>query len=157
MTASLWPAVVDALVSTLTAANLDGVVFDGPPPADDSTMLGVAIGMATADDVEDAAGTTSQTWRDAGPAPQAAREERGTVRCTAWAWSGDDWQFAARRAQLAGLLDDISDTLAAVTPMGLQQIVDLRLADSITWVQTQSKGGTTVEAMFTVAYTAIVT
>ena len=156
MIGSLWPHVTDALVGGLRAADLGAaVVFDGPPPVDDATGLGVSVGLASPDDAEQSAGTTRQVWRDAGPAPFAARQENGTVRCTAWAFAGNDWDFATLRGQVAALLDGIQDGLAAISPLGLAQVTDLRLADEITWVQSQTPTGTTVEAMFAVAYQAV--
>lgn len=158
MTGSLWPSVVDALVDAMRGADLGGaVVFDGPPPVDDSSPLAVAVGLATPEDAGQSAGSTRQSWRDAGPAPFAAREESGMVRCTAWAFSGDDWDFRSLRAAVADLMDAIHGGLAAVAPLGLAQITDLRLADEATWVQDQTPTGTTVEAMFAVAYRAIIT
>lgn len=153
--ASLWPLVVDELVDVLSAAGLAGVVFDGPPPADDATALAVSVGMPTETDADSVSGRVSQVWRDAGPAPYANRQESGEVRCTAWAWTGDDFAIRALRASLAGLLDDISDALGAVTPIGIPEVTDLRVLDSVEFVQRSDERGTTVEAMFTVAYQAV--
>lgn len=153
--ASLWPLVVDELVDVLSAAGLAGVVFDGPPPADDATALAVSVGMPTETDADSVSGRVSQVWRDAGPAPFANRQESGEVRCTAWAWTGDDFTFRALRASLAGLLDDISDALGAVTPLAIPEITDLRVLDSVEFVQRSDERGTTVEAMFTIAYQAV--
>lgn len=156
MTGSLWPAVVDALVDTLTAASITGdpVIFDGPPPADDASPRGIAVGMPSPTDVEEASGTVRQEWRDAGRWPDAGRSESGTIRCTAWAWTGDDWTFRALRSDVEALLSGIHAAVGATSVLGLEQVYDLRCMESVEWVQKQDTSGCTVEALFTVAYQA---
>lgn len=156
MTACLWPALVDGLVDVLTSELSGVVVFDGPPPATDATTLGVAVGLANPS-TDEYAGVARQVWRDVGMVPDTARQETGEVRCTAWAWTGDDFAFRGLRSRVSGVLDDIHAALASISPVGLSQITDLRLMDSVDWVQTQDASGTTVEALFKVAYSAIVT
>lgn len=156
MTASMWPNIVDAVTDVLSAADLGGaVVFDGPPPIDDATRLGVAVGMPSPDTGEDTSGDVSQEWEDAGPAPLAHRREAGTIRCSAWAWTGNDYTFRALRASVAGLLDDIHAALASITPLGLPEVLGLQVLDSAQWVQRQDERGTTCEAMFTITYLAV--
>ncbi len=156
MTASMWTAVADAVTDVLSAADLGGaVVFDGPPPVDDATRLGVAVGMPSPDTGEDTSGDVSQEWEDAGPAPLAHRRETGTIRCSAWAWTGNDYTFRALRASVASLLDDIHTALASITPLGLPEVLGLQVLDSAQWVQRQDERGTTCEAMFTITYLAV--
>lgn len=156
MTASMWPAVVDAAVGILTAADLGGArVFDGPPPADDATLLGVAVGMPTFDGGEDTSGRVEQTWEDAGPAPIAHRRETGFIRCSAWAWTGNDFDFASLRSGVTTLLDAVWTALAAVPNLGLTEVVGVQILDEAEWVQRQDERGTTCEAMFRIAYVAV--
>ena len=152
----MWTTVVDAVVDVLAAADLGGAaVFDGPPPIDDASLLGVAVGMA--DTGDDTSGMVSQDWRDAGPAPIAHRQESGVIRCTAWAWTGNDFTFRALRAGVAALLDDVHTALASVAPLGLPEVVGLQVLDDVEWVQRQDERGATCEAMFRLSYTAIFT
>lgn len=152
----MWPAVLDAVVDVLAVADLGGArVFDGPPPVDDATLLGVAIGMPTPDGAEDTSGTVEQVWEDAGPAPFAHRKETGEIRCSAWAWTGNDYDFRSLRAGVSALLDDIHVALAGVDPLALPQITHLQVLDGIDWVQRQDERGTTCEAMFRLAYEAV--
>lgn len=152
----MWPAVVDAVADVLAAADLGGArVFDGPPPADDATLLGVAVGMPTPDGGEDTSGSVEQVWEDAGPAPVAHRKETGVIRCSAWAWTGNDYDFRTLRAGVSALLDDVHDALSAITPLDLPQVTNLQVLDGADWVQRQDERGTTCEAMFRVAYEAV--
>lgn len=156
MTGSIWPQVVDAVLDVLDSAPLGGArLFDGPPPVDDASPLGVAIGMPGPVDGQDISGQTEQTWRDAGPAPFANREETGSIGCTAWAWTGNDFAFRTLRANVRGLLDAITDALAAITPLNLPTVIGLQLHSRIEWVQRQDERGTTVEAMFRITYAAV--
>jgi hypothetical protein len=152
----MWPVIVDAVVDVLAAADLGGArVFDGPPPADDATALGVAIGMPTPDGGEDTSGSVEQVWEDAGPAPIAHRKESGVIRCSAWAWTGNDYDFRALRAGVSALLDDVHTALAAIDPLVIPQVTNLQVLDAADWVQRQDERGTTCEAMFRLTYEAV--
>lgn len=84
---SAVPALLDALVSTLTAALPTRTVFDGPGVTDDAVTDYVMVGVADPDaDTPDDAVETTVEWAGLGA---NSRYEHITVRCVAVSWTGD--------------------------------------------------------------------
>lgn len=153
MTAALWPAVAAGLVQAWTPATT-WPVFDGQPLTYASLECGVAVGINP--EIEQTSGGFRQEWRDAGPAPFAARQEAGTVRCSIWRLTGDSNGIAAARAEVFAVLDALVDASAAVTPVGVPALTSLLPVTSAEVLQQLTEDGTVVELTFTVAYSGLV-
>ena len=92
---SAIPAVVDALIATLTSAGLE--VLDGPGITDDPLPLSVHVGWGDPDSeqIEESA-SADQTWAWLG---HVQRDETVTVHCRIVAWSGDSDSGAMKRVR----------------------------------------------------------
>jgi hypothetical protein len=152
MTASMWPQVADA-VRAVFDAEVSVDVFDGIPATYAELASGVAVGVDAAFD-DGTSGNIRQDWRDAGPAPDAHREEFGEIVCTVWAQSGDD-DLAAVRSTCFGLLDDCLDALHEIDTLGLPQVLSVRGLSTATPVQRRTTRGVVCEVAFRVAYYAV--
>lgn len=152
MTASMWPQVTSALRTVFDAA-VDVDVFDGIPTTYEQLAAGVAVGVDAAYD-EGSSGNIRQEWRDAGPAPDAHREEWGEVVCTVWAQSGDD-DLSAVRTTCFDILDDCLDSLHTVSVLGLPQVLSVRGLSTASPVQRRTSRGVVCEVAFRVAYYAV--
>lgn len=152
MTASMWPQVATALRTVFDAAT-DVDVYDGIPATYEQLASGVAVGVDAAYD-DGTSGTIRQEWRDAGPAPDAHREESGEVVCTVWAQSGDD-DLAAVRAAVFDILDDCLDSLHTVTALGIPEVLSVRGLSSANPIQRRTSRGVVCEVAFRVAYYAV--
>jgi hypothetical protein len=152
MTASMWPQVADA-VRAVFDAEVSVDVFDGIPATYAELASGVAVGVDAAYD-DGTSGNIRQEWRDAGPAPDAHREEFGEIVCTVWAQSGDD-DLAAVRATCFDLLDDCLDALHEIDTLGLPQVLSVRGLSTATPVQRRTTRGVVCEVAFRVAYYAV--
>lgn len=152
MTAALWPNVVTGLVSAWTTAT-DWPVYDGKPLTWDSLDRGVAVGVEAA--LEDGqSGALRQSWRDAGPAPFAAREETGTVTCALWAQDGGQ-DMAGLRADLWACLDDIIDVAVQITPLGIPALTTVTPLATARPLQRWHPKGMFVAVEFDLAYTGL--
>lgn len=152
MTASMWPQVTSALVTVFDAA-VSCDVFDGIPTTYAELTSGLAVGTDVSFD-DGASGSIRQEWRDAGPAPDAHREEYGEIACTIWSQSGDD-DLAAVRAAVFDILDDALDSLHTITALNLPEVLSVRgLADAKP-VQRRTNRGVIAEVTFRVAYYAV--
>ena len=154
MTASLWPDVVAGLISAWTQTT-SWPVFDGQPHTYDRLEQGVSVGINP--DVEQTSGGFRQEWRDAGPAPFAARQETGTVRCSIWRQTGNATDITDCRQQVFAVLDALVAATAGITPVGVPALTSLIPVTSAEVLQQLTADGTVVELVFTVAYTGLVT
>lgn len=116
----MWGSVAGALVQVWSGLGLtvDGTpvaVWEGQPLGWDEMPCGVAVGVDAAY-VDGNSGEFEQSWRDAGPAPHAAREETGEVVCSLWVSSGDDDMAAVRTAAFA-LFDALWAAIADITTL----------------------------------------
>jgi hypothetical protein len=152
MTASMWPQVATAL-RTVFDAQTDVDVYDGIPTTYEQLAAGVAVGVDAAFD-DGTSGDIRQEWREAGPAPDAHREEWGEVVCTVWAQSGDD-DLAAVRVQVFDILDDCLDSLHTITALGIPEVLSVRGLSSAKPVQRRTSRGVVCEVAFRVAYYAV--
>jgi hypothetical protein len=148
----MWPQVTAALRTVFDAA-VDVDVFDGVPTTYEQIAAGVAVGVDAAFD-DGTSGSIRQEWRDAGPAPDAHREEFGEVVCTVWAQSGDD-DLSAVRAVCFDILDDCLDSLHQIDVLGLPQVLSVRGLSSAQPVQRRTSRGVVCEVAFRVAYYAV--
>jgi|JI10StandDraft_1071094.scaffolds.fasta_scaffold10709_9 hypothetical protein len=160
MPASMWPVVVDSLIRIWGGLGLvgpDGAatgVHDGAPVGWDQMLSGVAVGVDQAYD-DGNSGHFEQSWRDAGPAPFAAREETGEVVCTLWRQSGDDL-MAPLRAAVFDDLESLWDAIATVSvldPTG-NRVTDVHVSRGDP-VQRRTTAGCLVELPFRVRFRAI--
>lgn len=152
MTASMWPQVTAALRTVFDAATTVDV-FDGIPATYAELASGVAVGVDAASD-DGTSGSIRQEWRDAGPAPDAHREEFGEVVCTVWAQDGAD-DLAAMRAACFAILDDCLDALHTVTDLGIPQVLSVRGLSDAKPIQRRTSRGVVCEVAFRVAYYAV--
>ena len=152
MTASMWPQVATAL-RTVFDAQTDVDVYDGIPTTYEQLAAGVAVGVDAAFD-DGTSGDIRQEWREAGPAPDAHREEWGEVVCTVWAQTGDD-DLAAVRVQVFDILDDCLDSLHTITALGIPEVLSVRGLSSAKPVQRRTSRGVVCEVAFRVAYYAV--
>jgi hypothetical protein len=113
----------------------------------------VAVGVDAASD-DGTSGSIRQEWRDAGPAPDAHREEVGEIVCTVWSQSGDD-DMAAVRTACFDILDDCLDSLHQITTLGLSTVLSVRGLSTATPVQRRTSRGVVCEVAFRVAYYAV--
>lgn len=154
MTAALWPSLVSGLVSAWTASAPAGwQVWDGKPLTWDQLERGVAVGVEAA--LEDGqSGSVRQEWRDAGPAPLAARQESGSVTCAMWIQDGGE-DIAGLRSQLWDCLTVLTGVAIQIEPLGV---------DGLTWVSCLSQArplqrwmsdGCLVAVEFDVAYSGL--
>lgn len=158
MTVSLWPTVVDRLVDVWTALEIPSpyggtiLVCDGQPVGWQDIPHGVAVGVDGAYP-EGNSGSFEQTWRDAGPAPFAGRDETGEIVCTVWRTTGD----TGMRALRAGVFEDLDALWDAVAGI---DTVDVRLADLRIVrgdpMQQQNPRGALFELPFRVRYRAVI-
>lgn len=148
----MWPQVAAALRTTFDAATTVDV-FDGIPATYEQITSGVAVGVDAAYD-DGTSGSIRQEWRDAGPAPDAHREEFGEVVCTVWAQSGDD-DLSAVRQQCFDILDDCLDSLHTVTVLAIPEVLSVRGLSSANPVQRRTSRGVVCEVAFRVAYYAV--
>lgn len=148
----MWPQVTTALRTVFDAA-VDVDVFDGVPTTYEQIAAGVAVGVDAAFD-DGTSGSIRQEWRDAGPAPDAHREEFGEVVCTVWAQSGDD-DLSAVRAVCFDILDDCLDSLHQIDVLGLPQVLSVRGLSIAQPVQRRTSRGVVCEVAFRVAYYAV--
>lgn len=152
MTASMWPQVASSLRTVFDAATTVDV-FDGVPVTYAEIPAGVAVGVDAAFD-DGTSGSIRQEWRDAGPAPDAHREETGEVVCTVWAQDGGD-DLAAMRTAVFDILDDCLDSLHTVTALGIPEVLSVRgLADAKP-IQRRTSRGVVCEVAFRVTYYAV--
>lgn len=159
MAVSLWPVVVDRLIDVWAALGIvspDGrgtiVVCDGQPVGWQDIAHGLAVGVDGAYP-EGNSGRFEQEWRDAGPAPFAAREETGEVVCTLWRTTGDTGMRALRSGVFADL-QAVWDAVASVDVLD-SRLVDLRLTQGDP-VQQQTSAGALFELPFRVRYRAVI-
>lgn len=152
MTASVWGDVASALIEVFGGVS-DVPVFDGLPVTHESLPGGVAVGIDPASD-EGMAGESRQEWRDAGPAPEAARKESGEVLCAAWAVSGDD-DMAGVRSRAFGSLSLCMDEAHKITSLGLGPLTSVGLSRLMV-IQRRTSAGVICEVQFKVSYEAII-
>jgi hypothetical protein len=76
---------------------------------------GVAVGVDGAY-TDGNSGDFEQSWRDAGPAPDARRDETGEVVCTVW-WSTGEDDMAAARSGAFAILDALWDAISTIWPL----------------------------------------
>lgn len=152
MTASMWPDVATALRTTFDAATTVDV-FDGIPTTYEQLAAGVAVGVDAAYD-DGTSGNIRQEWRDAGPAPDAHREEWGEVVCTVWAQSGDD-DLEAVRATCFDILDDCLDSLHTIDVLAIPEVLSVRGLSTAQPIQRRTSRGVVCEVAFRVAYYAV--
>ena len=148
MSTSQLPAVIDALVSTLTSG-LTVPVYDGPLPAWMDAQF-VIVGDDGDPTTDDAANVT-QTWAGIG---KRSRDEDGALTCVAVAQSGD---LGAKtvRDQAYALLADCENALrtdptlgGVLASPGVAQVTSHDLHQ-----QTTSRGQL-ARVVFTVSYQA---
>lgn len=158
MAVSLWPTVVDKLIdiwSALTITSPGGgtiAVCDGQPVGWQDITHGLAVGVDGAYP-EGNSGRFEQEWRDAGPAPFAARDETGEIVCTLWRTTGD----TGMRALRAGVFADLATLWDAVDEIGVidARLVDLRLIQGDP-MQAQTPAGALFELPFRLSYHAVI-
>lgn len=145
-------AVIDALVTTMTAALPTVTVYDGVGLSDDpGNFLMIGVDDPDADDYSDSA-ESSQKWAGIG---NRARDEEGTVTCCALAWNGDSDQRAARLAVKA-ITDAVETALRADPTLGgaIPAPGWAQFGSRFNLSQIQSDSGAVALAFFQVAYQA---
>lgn len=159
MPAAMWPTVAGSLHTLwsqlgLTLADSTPVgVWEGRPYGWDDMLAGVAIGVDGAY-VDGNSGEFEQTWRDAGPAPDAHREETGEVVCTLWVSSGEDDMATVRDAAF-GILDALwaaVDDIGSLDPTG-NRVVSVWIARADPMLIRQA--GCLAEIPFRLRYRAV--
>lgn len=156
MPSLLW-SVREALYELLAETLVGTQVYDGPRTAGDVPKKFVVVG-ADSDDPFSAPGelepddtltaTATQEWSTMGPG--AWRTEKGSVLCTAVAWSGDS-KFGPLRAQVEELVDAIEAALLADRQLGGAIGTGVELAEVRVW-ERRTKKGAAVGAVLAVAY-----
>lgn len=154
MTTSLYPAIVDALVSIMSP--LESVqVYDGWAVTQDYNN-NLLIGVADPDDTNvQEVGSESQSWHGTGSIMQT-RDDDGAVWCTALAWAGNNTAKTARDAVKAILA--VVETQIRTDPT-LGSIPGLLWAEACgeaIWRQGQGKGGVRVACSFTINYRGLI-
>ena len=91
---SIWPDIVDALLSLCKDALPDRAVIDGPGPEGDDAEHFLFIGMGDPRRDDSDAGKFDQVWN---MSTAAGRRESGTVNCIALSYDGSGDQQAARQ------------------------------------------------------------
>lgn len=158
MSVSLWPVVVDRLItvwSALTITSPGGgtiLVCDGQPVGWQDITHGLAVGVDGAYP-EGNSGRFEQEWRDAGPAPYAARQETGEIVCTLWRTTGETTMSALR----TGVFSDLAAIWDAVASVAVidARLVDLRIMQGDP-MQQQTPAGALFELPFRLRYVAII-
>ena len=142
---SRTPAVIDALVTTMTAVL---TTYDGRPVTSDTPSEFAIVGGT--DDPDDESATAEYEWAGLGA---KARNQRGDVTCCVVVQSGDTDDVKAKRDRAYVLLNSLetaitaNPTLAAVTSGQC-------LVTSDTLIQRQSTSGAVARLVFTVTFTA---
>ncbi len=124
---SAVPAVVDALISTLTTAGL--TVLDGPGITDDPLPLSVHVGWGDPDSeqIEESA-ASDQQWAWLG---HTQRDETVTVHCRIVSWDGGSDPGAMKRVRDAafGAFADIGSAVQADPSLGASASGVLNVTD----------------------------
>lgn len=155
---SVRAALLDTLTNAATSVGAD--VFDGPRRSGDTPKLFLAVGadnddpFATPEEVDDAlAGAVVQEWSPEGPG--TFRAERGSVFCSAVAWSGDA-DFAELRAQVETLTGAIEQALLDDRQLGGAVGAGVELAEIRVWERRNTEG-TAVGAVLAITYQSLLT
>lgn len=113
MTTSIAFDLIDALVTTLTAALSNIQVYDGTGASDDPGDY-LMVGVSDPDASPPQAFEARQAWAGIGA---RARDEEGTVNCAALSWNGDASAKKARDGVKA-ITQAVEDALRADPNLG---------------------------------------
>lgn len=114
-TGSAIPAVIDALVDSLTTLLPDVLVIDGMPVTDASVAKALCVGMRSFDPTgPEEAATSDQTWAHLG---HQVTDETLVVHMVAAGWDGGGNQKAARDAA-ASIVDGLADLIRSDPSLG---------------------------------------
>lgn len=145
MSATTQHAAIEALV-TLWDAALDSPVHDGPTVQGDKQYLGLWVGYDPLNEDDQAVIGAQENLYVGG----RQREERGSIKCCAAAWSGDT-TTEGRRIQIADLLTQIETAWRADITLG-GAVLDSSFGSSITLHQRLTTNGNEVFAVFTIDF-----
>ncbi len=150
MTASVVPALIDALISTAESA-LPGVnVSDGfPLTADPGSYLCIGVQDPDADGYTNSA-DVQQEWSWAGATQRA---ETGEITCAALSWNGDGDPKAARDAAYAAV-DALADALRANPSLDVAGVAWTSFATGLQLNQAQDSDGAIAQVLFRIAFNA---
>lgn len=150
MATSVVPALLDALVTTLTAALPTVTVLDGEGiTGDPGDWLMVGVDDPDKETAPNAATTTEEQGAFGSTRP---RMENGSIFLTAFSWNGDSNQKAARDAVYA--------TAAAVAnairtdTLGVSGLLSIGYGEATTYRQGQADPGAGAELLFSVKFMA---
>ena len=153
MATSVVPALIDALVTQLTAALPNVLVIDGVGVTEnpgDFLMIGVED-----PDQESAAFSADvrQSWAGLGA---KARDEEGEITCAALAWTGNSdptAQKAARDAAYA-ILATVENTLRTTPTLGVAGVRWVSFGTQLTLSQAQGTAGADALVVFRINFQA---
>jgi hypothetical protein len=138
-------AVIEALVRVFTAA-IEQPVYDGPNYDDSVESAAVWVGYDPTDENAQAV-DSAQDWAEVGA---RAKNETGTITCTAGAWSGDS-STTARRELIAGMLSALEAAHRADVTLGGACLYS-NFGDRVTLHQQLTENGNEVLALFTISF-----
>lgn len=157
--ATVWPEVVDALVTTLradtdfrapTTVGDQIPVFDGGEPGDWTAPEAVIIGAGYGEQ-EANSGNYAREWASIGT--MAPVEESGTVNGYVVVSSGNETGLSAARTQGAAILSALATAIPSGQDLGIAEVLWLELrGGSVT--QVASDAGVAVVFEFAVDYRA---
>jgi hypothetical protein len=138
-------AVIEGLVAAFTAA-VTATVHDGPNFDDSVEGLAVWVGYDPTDENAQAV-ASEQEWAEVGA---RAKNETGTVTCTAGAWSGDS-STTGRREEVAALLSQLEAAHRADVTLGGACLYS-NFGERVTLHQQLTENGNEAIAVFTVSF-----
>jgi hypothetical protein len=158
MTASLYPAVKDALITVLTPLE-SIVVWDGyAVTADYNNNL--MIGVSDPDSYEPT-GSAQQSWHGTGGVSGQTRDDNGDVWCTALAWNGGQGNVGVKAARDAvkSILTIVENQLRSDPVFSTVVVPGLLWTEFGTqsvWREAPGKNGVRCSCSFTVHFRGLI-